>query len=364
MASLGAVAHVPECGLCLWSWLRRPSGKGVAGGRCALPLVEAVALGRSCRGIRWWLLSHAAEFGFVGTLERPGADMQRKAAQELEELGCSVSEVVPGRVYFRPRGTPEAPRGARACGQIGVVVLRHCEDPIGTFLSFPGSSGDACLARIVDVVLAADWSHPLELWRYVADCRLPSSALSFRVRAKRATKQGKDAVSSDAIAEAVGGALADKYGWQVNLSSPDLDIRLQLNREELLVSLSALAPPLVGSGSYLEKAGLHPTISWVIAKTLDIQPGDVVLDPMCGCGVLLCEAAISWPCARAFLGCDLDSGKLEGATRNILGARLNGRVQLLRANVGLHGGLPLPDACVQRLMTDLPFGARSTDPSD
>ena len=55
--------------------------------------------------------------------------------------------------------------------------------------------------------------------------------------------------------------------------------------EELLVSLTAFIQPLGSPGCYLAHPGLHPSIAWVLARCLDIQNGDVVLDPMCGRGV-------------------------------------------------------------------------------
>jgi len=40
------------------------------------------------------------------------------------------------------------------------------------------------------------------------------------------------------------------------------------------------------------------------AQTLDIKPGNVVLDPMCGSGALLLEALLFWPHAR-YIGLDI-----------------------------------------------------------
>lgn len=67
---------------------------------------------------------------------------------------------------------------------------------------------------------------------------------------------------------------------------------------------------------YLKTFGLRSTVAWVIGSLADIQvcllqtvvqyryrqwlflvvyqPGDVILDPMCGAGVLLIEAAREW----------------------------------------------------------------------
>ncbi|CAE8618686.1 unnamed protein product, partial [Polarella glacialis] len=242
--------------------------------------------------------------------------------------------------------------GCRSVELVGVVVLRHRDGPVGTFLSFEGATTETCLDRIVKAVAAPDWQLPLAVWSAMVG-RVPRS---FRVRAKRQTKAGKALVSSDAIAEEVAGMLIDRYGWSVDLTSPDLEVRVQLNADELLVSLTALVQPLGGRGCYLAHPGLHPAIAWVLAKCIDIQEGDVVLDPMCGRGVLVCEAALNWPNAGPFLGCDNSAEQLCKAAENLAGARLRARAQLLRANASVNGGIPLPDASVHKLLTDLPFG--------
>jgi len=36
--------------------------------------------------------------------------------------------------------------------------------------------------------------------------------------------------------------------------------------------------------------GLHPNVAWAMVSAAQIQPGEVVLDPMCGTGMLLTEA--------------------------------------------------------------------------
>ncbi|CAJ1375269.1 unnamed protein product, partial [Effrenium voratum] len=130
------------------------------------------------------------------------------------------------------------------------------------------------------------------------------------------------------------------------------EVRVQLNQEELLISLTALVQPLGARGCYLSHPGLHPAVAWVLARCLDIQDQEVVLDPMCGKGVLLCEAAMNWPRAGAFLGCDLDVAQLRKAVDNLRSAARS--VQLCRADAAVK--LPLAEQSVDKILTDLPFG--------
>jgi len=67
---------------------------------------------------------------------------------------------------------------------------------------------------------------------------------------------------------------------------------------------------------YILHAGLHPQVSWALARTGNIQPGDVVCDPMCGKGIVLVEAALNWPDAT-YLGLDIDPQQLCAAQDNL-----------------------------------------------
>eukprot|EP00933_Yihiella_yeosuensis_P020141 TRINITY_DN16227_c0_g1_i1.p1 TRINITY_DN16227_c0_g1~~TRINITY_DN16227_c0_g1_i1.p1 ORF type:complete len:506 (+),score=86.03 TRINITY_DN16227_c0_g1_i1:78-1595(+) len=310
-------------------------------------------LGQCSRHLRWWKLSRSPAAYLIGTIERPGPAAGRKAEEELKALGCAVTELVPGRVFFRALGLPELVRGSRSVELVGVVVLRHCDDPIGTFLSFPGASTESCVKRLLEVVSKANWNLPLRLWSALTGQQQPRT---FRVRAKRATKQGKNLLSSDLIAEEVAGVVIEHFGWDVDLTAPDIEVRVQLNSEELLVSLTALVQPLGGRGSYLVHTGLHPAVSWVLARSLDIQDGDVVIDPMCGKGVLLCEAAMNWPQGGPYMGFDTSLDQLTMASENLARARLGARAEILYADASLAGGIPLADGCVHKLLSDLPFG--------
>eukprot|EP00913_Durusdinium_trenchii_P004526 g4203.t1 len=307
----------------------------------------------------WWHMCRMESSNLVATLERPGTAALRKSADELGPLQCKVTDQIPGRLYFKVFGVPELLRAVRSVETIGVTVLRHSEDPLGTFLNFSGASTESCMQRILTTVMSADWSKALLFWALLVG--QPFSPRSFRVKAKRSTKVGKALVSSDALAEEVGAALLERFGWAVDLQAPELEVRVQLNQEELLVSLTALVQPLGARGCYLAHPGLHPAIAWVLARCLNIEEQDTVLDPMCGRGVLLCEAALNWPHAGAFIGCDLDPDQLRLAAENVANLARGSTssahaLQLLRADAAKLGGLPLAKGSVDKVLTDLPFG--------
>ncbi|MEU7658501.1 methyltransferase domain-containing protein [Streptomyces lincolnensis] len=95
---------------------------------------------------------------------------------------------------------------------------------------------------------------------------------------------------------------------------------------------------------------LHPPLAAAMAELAGIRPGDRVLDPCCGAGTLLIEAALARPGAR-FHGFDLSPA-------SVTAARANAGDLPVRVRRGDAGRLPLPDACVDRVLCNPPWGAQ------
>ncbi len=95
---------------------------------------------------------------------------------------------------------------------------------------------------------------------------------------------------------------------------------------------------------------LHPPLAAAMAQMADIRPGHTVLDPCCGAGTLLIEAARQQPRAR-FCGFDLAAEALRAAETNAAGLP----VTVDRADAGR---LPLPDHSVDRALCNPPWGGQ------
>eukprot|EP00930_Biecheleria_cincta_P007520 TRINITY_DN108749_c0_g1_i1.p1 TRINITY_DN108749_c0_g1~~TRINITY_DN108749_c0_g1_i1.p1 ORF type:complete len:246 (-),score=44.25 TRINITY_DN108749_c0_g1_i1:60-734(-) len=87
-----------------------------------------------------------------------------------------------------------------------------------------------------------------------------------------------------------------------------------------------------------------------MAKTLAITPGEVVVDPMCGAGIILLEAALHWPMAL-YMGFDRNPRQLRRAAENGLVSGSAVRWALADAS-----RLPLAPGSVDAVACDLPFG--------
>uniref|UniRef100_A0AAU1I8Y8 Methyltransferase domain-containing protein n=1 Tax=Streptomyces sp. NBC_00180 TaxID=2903632 RepID=A0AAU1I8Y8_9ACTN len=95
---------------------------------------------------------------------------------------------------------------------------------------------------------------------------------------------------------------------------------------------------------------LHPPLAAAMARLADIRPGQVVLDPCCGAGTLLIEAALAHPDARCH-GFDLSADAVAAACANA--GELP--VAIRRSDAGR---LPLPDHSVDRVLCNPPWGAQ------
>jgi 23S rRNA G2445 N2-methylase RlmL len=107
-------------------------------------------------------------------------------------------------------------------------------------------------------------------------------------------------------------------------------------------------------------ASLRPTVAAAMVRLAGVRPGQVVLDPTCGAGTLLAEylAAVRGMHGehRPALGGDLDWGAVRAATVNL---RRVGPAHLLRWDARR---LPLADACVDRVLSNPPFGKQLATP--
>uniref|UniRef100_A0A3B4FT40 THUMP domain containing 2 n=1 Tax=Pundamilia nyererei TaxID=303518 RepID=A0A3B4FT40_9CICH len=127
------------------------------------------------------------------------------------------------------------------------------------------------------------------------------------------------------------------------------DTGIEKTVEKGTLSLLSFRLPLANR-SYIKITGLRSTTAWAMASL----PGFRVVDPMCGVGTILIEAAQEHKDA-CFLGVDIDEAQLQKASENIAFAELENRINLLKASSLV---LPVPSATVDAVICDLPFGRK------
>ncbi|TDH01530.1 hypothetical protein EPR50_G00181000 [Perca flavescens] len=182
----------------------------------------------------------------------------------------------------------------------------------------------------------------------------PSSPdpVSFRISCK-CTGSLSRYFNTQEVSRVIGVGLSKLLGWKTDLKNPQLEVNVNLSDDHCLLGIPLTRLPLAHR-SYIKTTGLRSTVAWAMASLAQIQPGFRVVDPMCGVGTILIEAAQEHK-ASHFLGMDIDDGQLQKANENVEYAVLGNRIHLLKASSMM---LPLPSASVDAVVCDLPFGRK------
>uniref|UniRef100_A0A3Q3W0P0 Ribosomal RNA large subunit methyltransferase K/L-like methyltransferase domain-containing protein n=1 Tax=Mola mola TaxID=94237 RepID=A0A3Q3W0P0_MOLML len=181
----------------------------------------------------------------------------------------------------------------------------------------------------------------------------PLVPVSFRISCK-CTGSLSRYFSTQELSRIIGVGLSQLLGWKPDLKNPQLEASSFDKHYQIMGFLSPFLRLPLANRCYTKTTGLRSTVAWAMASLAQIQPGFCVVDPMCGVGTILIEAAQEHTAAR-FLGVDIDDGQLQKATENIEFAELGNRVHLLKASSMM---LPLPSASVDAVVCDLPFGRK------
>ncbi|XP_041865929.1 THUMP domain-containing protein 2 [Melanotaenia boesemani] len=176
--------------------------------------------------------------------------------------------------------------------------------------------------------------------------------ISFRISCKCNGSLSRFLCAQE-VSKVMGAGVSKLLGWKVDLKNPQLEINVYLSDDYCLLGIPLTRLPLANR-TYIKTTGLRSTVAWAMASLAQIQPGFCVVDPMCGVGTILIEAAQEHK-AACFLGVDIDDGQLQRASENIAYAELGNRIQLLKAS---SMALPLPSASVDAVICDLPFGRK------
>lgn len=160
----------------------------------------------------------------------------------------------------------------------------------------------------------------------------------------------------EAIGEHLAGRLGARFASRRGGARPPegaVELRAALSPEGLLLGLRGRRAPL--HRREWKKAttpgSLHPPVAAAMARLAGIEPGMTALDPCCGAGTILIEAAETEPDAR-YLGSDRDPEALEAAARNAEGRQ---EIEWRRADAA---GLLMAAGSADRIVTNPPWGGQ------
>lgn len=181
-------------------------------------------------------------------------------------------------------------------------------------------------------------------------------ARSFRVTTQRTGSHG---FSSLDVQREAGAVLVERCGRPVDLDDPGLEVRVDVHGQTCLVGLQ-LTPAALSKRHprpYLPRATLRANVAYALLHLARLtgEPG-ALLDPFCGSGTILLEAATVVPQLELY-GSDLDPRAVEGARRNLQVAGLADLVHLQQADACRLCQV-YPGARFRAIVTNPPYGVR------
>jgi tRNA (guanine6-N2)-methyltransferase len=256
-----------------------------------------------------------------------------------------------------------------------LLKLRTTEDVFVQVAHVTKLSRVAGALRVLhSATLRADVTAALAQWRRVhagsRKVRGQSGASDVAPRTWRVVSQmeGDHEFRRIDAGKAVSDALRHILPKEMRAVPDDADVEfwLWLHGSEALIGLR-LSDATMRHRQYKREhlpASLRPTVAASLAWLSQPTPTDVVLDPLCGAGTILVERCLLAPADRV-LGGDLRANAVEVARRNAraAGTGPSGSVTL-DLRVWDATRLPLSDASVTRIITNLPFGKQIGAPED
>lgn len=275
------------------------------------------------------------------------------AEEEIsKQLHAEVKRSAPGLVVFR------APSVDRS-----LLDLRTTED---VFLF--GWGTDQLSRRATDLDRIRRWTAHEVPWDRLLRLHhairpKPKGKPSYRLVTQMSGEHGylrRDA--RKALAEGLAGKLP--ASWKPAEENASVEIWLTIHGATAVCGLR-LSDRRMRHRSYKEehlRASLRPTIAAAMVRLAEIKSKHTILDPMCGAGTILAEvhaaAQLAGTRPECVWGGDLEMAALRAASTN---TRNLGRVLLVRWDARR---LPLPDHCIDRILSNPPFGKQLSRPEE
>jgi len=159
------------------------------------------------------------------------------------------------------------------------------------------------------------------------------------------------------IEKVLGAHIKRVAGAKVNLRSPSVQVLVLILSDRILVCKSDTSRLRVllrnrepGKKTFFHPSMMNSTLARVMCNLAGVRVGDVVLDPFCGGGGILCEAS---HIGASVIGIDMSWKLLVGAIRNL--SEISVKYSIIQGDAQ-H----LPIKSVNRIVTDPPYGRASS----
>jgi len=263
--------------------------------------------------------------------------LERIVCDEFEERAGKAGAAGPAAIKGRVRA--RAPAAVMAEVAPAMRSIHHVLRPVHAF----ELNAAAPLAQIHAEVGALDIPEM-------------DGAASFRVTTKRRGKH--DFHSQDVMREA-GAALNARWNVPVDLESFETEIRVDVLNHWCSVDVALTHTPLSNRHPRLRAhpAALRPNIAYAALRMAGLDhAARLLVDPFCGSGTILMEAAAVWP-RLGLEGSDWDRRPLAGAVENLSVAGLCRRARLFHRDAIDLASRYAPGS-VDAIVTNPPYGRK------
>ncbi len=199
------------------------------------------------------------------------------------------------------------------------------------------------------------WSDHLDVQQAAIDCRQVRTIPLKPVFSVSVSFIGKRNYTADEVKNSVADSITFTHDWTYTADDREanLNIRVFVEHEEAYVGVR------LGSHAQHERlykmverpGALKPTVAAAMLRLVDVQPGQRLLDPCCGSGTILIEAALM---GASVQGGDNDPEAIKATRENMKDAGVQGEIEQWDARV-----LPLRDGSNKRIVTNLPWGRQT-----
>ncbi len=182
---------------------------------------------------------------------------------------------------------------------------------------------------------------------------------SFRVSCKR---KGSHSFGSMDVEKLVGEVMVQRYGRKVDLEHFTTNLRVDIYRDRAYVAIQRTRKSLGKrfQRPYLPRVTLKPTIAYAMLHLAGLQgkKSEQLLDPFCGSGTILMEAASVFPELKV-MGGDRSPVAVNGTKRNLEVYGLEERVQVQVRNAR-RLEKEFSSSSVDAVVTDPPYGLKTS----
>ncbi|MFO7848473.1 MAG: methyltransferase domain-containing protein [Spirochaetia bacterium] len=197
-----------------------------------------------------------------------------------------------------------------------------------------------------------------ELPSFFEELRIPKllGAESFRVRCDR---RGNHTFKSPEVERLVGKILQNRYGTPVDLENPGCDVRVDIFGTHLFAGIRLSDEKSVRRFDkfFHQRISTRSVVAYGMLNLSGIlsKPGPLV-DPFCGSGTILLEAADLLPDITLF-GCDIHEEAVEGTRENLRRLGADSRAHISQGDARRLSEVFPPNSAAY-LVTDPPLGIR------